>query len=87
MNDDWEQEFHLTPNGWIPGCFFFRGALDKKVVPPDDRVLTLVMEGLDSPIIGGLNVGWRYDWKSKVHSQAEIDRLLAEFGHRPMGGY
>ena len=83
MYDEWEQEFHLTPHGWIAGCFFFRGDLTKFVVLPSDRVLTLVREVLHRSETDGPTITWCYEWKCKDRTQEEIDQLLAEFGHRP----
>jgi len=81
--EEWEQEHHLTPAGWIPGSFFFRGTLAKKVPTPINRVLTLVRESSNMSESSGLKTTWRHDWKSSDLPQDAIDRLLAEFGHRP----
>jgi len=81
--DEWEHEYHLTPNGWLPGSLHFRGTLAKKVPVPIDRVMTMVQENLKSSSSPLLQTTWRPGWQSSGHSQEKIDHLLMRFGRRP----
>lgn len=39
--DDLENDYHLTPNGWVPGDSRFFGKTTNSKPVPADRVLTL----------------------------------------------
>jgi hypothetical protein len=81
--DEWEHEYHLTPNGWVTGSFYFRGTLAKKVSVPIDRVLTMVQENFNSSSSAGLQTSWEQNWQSSGCSQEKIGLLLVKFGDRP----
>lgn len=85
--EEWEQEHHLTPAGWVAGSFFFRGTLARKVPIPSDRVLTLVRECANRLESSGLQTTWRQDWKSSDQPPEAIDHLLGQFGQRPPEQY
>ena len=80
--DEWEHEYHLTERGWVPGSFYFRGTLAKKVPIPLDRVLTMVQENFNSTLFVVPQTSWREGWKSGC-SQETIELLLVRYGHRP----
>jgi hypothetical protein len=42
--NEWEHEYHLTPEGWIRGNFYLRGTLTRNVPVPRNRVITMVQE-------------------------------------------
>jgi hypothetical protein len=42
--DRYEQEYHLTPDGWVAGTFYFYGKAKKRIKPPSNRVLTLMKQ-------------------------------------------
>jgi hypothetical protein len=48
--DEWQHEYHLTPNGWATGSFYFRGTLARNVPIPIDRVLTMIPRIVSSKI-------------------------------------
>lgn len=80
---DWEREYHLTPQGWLTGSSYVLGEIAAEVEPPSDRVLTLVEQ---SRFVSGLSEArsdWRYDWKSPEIGTDDPHKLLAMFGHRP----
>jgi hypothetical protein len=81
--DEWEHEYHLTPNGWTTGSFYFRGTLAKKVPIPIDRVITMIEENFNSSSSPALQRSWRLGWQSFGCSCEGIDLLLMEFGYRP----
>jgi hypothetical protein len=81
--DEWENEYHLTPNGWIAGSFSFRGTLAKKVPIPIDRVLTMVQENFNSSSSPMFQTTWRHGWQSSGYSLEKIDLLLVRFGEEP----
>jgi hypothetical protein len=80
---DWEQEYHLTPEGWVPGSSYVLGEVAAEVEPPDDRVLTMVEQSRLVAGPSGEVSTWRYDWKAPEIIPDDLDRLLAVFGHRP----
>jgi len=81
--DEWEHEYHLTPNGWVTGSFSFRGTLAKKVPIPIDKVMTMVQENFNSTSCPLLQTSWRQGWLSCCCSLEKIDRLFLKFGYRP----
>lgn len=66
--EEWEHEYHLTPNGWATGSFYFRGTLAKKIPIPIDRVLTLVQENFNSSSNVALKRSWRDGWNGSGYS-------------------
>jgi len=80
---DWEQEYHLTPEGWVSGSSYVLGEATAEVEPPDDRVLTMVERSRSVPGPSGEESDWRYDWKSPEINPDVLHKLLAIFGHRP----
>jgi hypothetical protein len=83
LHQDWEQEYHLTPHGWLSGSSYELGEIAAEIKPPTDRILTLVEQSRFVPGPSGAQSDWRYDWKSPEISTDDLYRLLARFGHRP----
>jgi hypothetical protein len=81
--DAWEHEYHLTPNGWVTGSFYFRGTLARKVPVPIDRVLTIVQESFFSSSSPLPQISWRQAWIYSAYSLEKIDSLLIKFGEEP----
>jgi hypothetical protein len=81
--DRYEREYHLTPNGWVLGTFYFYGKAKEKVAPPSDRVLTIVKEVEQSCGFSSEEISWREEWRSKKIEASQIARLLKKFGVHP----
>jgi hypothetical protein len=80
---DWEQEYHLTSEGWFLGSSYVLGEVAAEVELPDDRVLTMVEQSRVVAGPSGEESIWRYDWQSPEINPDALHRLLAVFGHRP----
>lgn len=79
--DRYQRIYHLTPNGWVLGKFYFYATADKDEPAPQDRVLTLVKEVEQSSGYSPEDISWREDFRSP--DEKEIARLLGKFGERP----
>jgi hypothetical protein len=81
--DRYEEEYHLTPRGWEKGDSFYYGRPTKNLVPPQDRVRTMANTNEQSSRFSPPTEGWVEKWRSS--DEAEVDRLLKQFGSRPVG--
>lgn len=79
--DRYERVYHLTPNGWAVGTFYFYGKADKETPAPKDRVLTVVKEVEQSSGFSPEDISWREDFRSSDEKQ--VAQLLKKFGKRP----
>jgi hypothetical protein len=75
--DRTEQEYHLTPNGWVAGSFFVYADKTEDGPVPPDRVETWIEEVLDTSRYSPQIVAWKQIWKSPTVSaevKADLDR-------------
>jgi hypothetical protein len=55
--DQWTQEHHLTPKGWVKGTRTYFGDLEGKVVPrPLDTVETWIQESYQRSGVGARRI-------------------------------
>jgi hypothetical protein len=79
--DRYERVYHLTPNGWVLGKFYFYATADEKEPAPKDRVLTLVKEVEQSSGYSPEEISWREAFRST--DRRAVSRLLKKFGDIP----
>ena len=65
----YEQEHHLTPNGWVSSnrCYVGRVEEPKKGAPPD-RVETWTEHTEQGSSLGQKDTSWKLTWKSEFVS-------------------
>lgn len=85
LSDEW-QEVHLTPDGWVKGSFKVDSGYGKEVRPPENRVLTiLIQETIEA------TEGWFQDMETRIREiwrgsdEKLINELLEKFGPGPDG--
>jgi len=73
-----EREYHLTPNGWVPGTMkdMFTGTIAGTV--PDDRVLTLVWKMVQKSQYEPESRLVIETWRGSI-SDEELEDLRAKF--------
>jgi|SRR6476661_10856821 len=72
--DRTEEEYHLTPSGWVSGSFFVYGDKTEDGPIPQDRVETWIEEIEDTSLYSPQIVSWRKVWESpSVSSEAKAD--------------
>jgi len=81
-----ENEYHLTPQGWLKGSFWVCGAKIEDVPAPSVRVESWIEE-IDGPSGGALpNVSWRRIWESDSateHAKLELRQRFPLPEYRP----
>ena len=77
--DHTEDEYHLTPQGWIGGTHKFYGHAEKVIEPPEDRVETGVRDMTQSHPFAKEFVTWKCIWKSPEYSDDEKKKLWAKY--------
>lgn len=77
--DDFAEEFHLTPSGWMRGTTRFYGKITKKVSPPKDRVQTWNRHAVQSSAFSSEEVDWKILWSDESVSEASVARLLKKY--------
>ncbi len=81
METNWT-EWHLTPEGWIPGVtHLIYGGSKGKADPPPDRCLTCAFEEFQGNPPGGVKSFVTEQWRSDTKEQ--VDALLRKFGECP----
>jgi hypothetical protein len=77
--DEWTQEYHLTPGGWVKGTDTYFRNVSSEVPRPEDAVETWKAEGYQKS-------GWRREdashrciWHDSSMSEAERERLRSQF--------
>lgn len=73
--DDFEVEYHLTPNGWVRGCEWFFGRLQAESPTPVDRLLTLRKRLYQRAPDSVKDTTWTTVWQNPAVSDAEIESL------------
>lgn len=76
--DRTEQEYHLTPSGWIIGSFLVYGE-GKVIEPPVDRIETWVVEKYQSSGFAPESVTKKLIWVSPNYSESEREALKERF--------
>jgi hypothetical protein len=79
--DDYEDEYHLTPRGWVEGDSYYYGKPQKNIAPPKDRVLTLVDHTEQSSRFAPSVSNWVEKWRSS--DAVMVEELISKFGARP----
>jgi hypothetical protein len=77
--DDLETEYHLTPRGWVIGTSHFFGNTEKEIVPPADRVLTMVRRIYQRSGYSPEEKSWREKWRSRKVSDVDLAKLKSKF--------
>ena len=81
METNWT-EWHLTPEGWIPGVtHMVSGGTKGTADPPADRCLTCAFEEFQENAPGGVKSLVTERWRSD--SKQQIEDLLGKFGECP----
>jgi hypothetical protein len=69
--DSTDDEYHLTPHGWVDGTHYFYGHAEKVVDRPKDSVITLVRHMRQSYGSAPEHIEWECIWKSPDYSESE----------------
>ncbi len=77
--DNWDQEHHLTPRGWISGSSRYYGRVDSEVPRPDDAVETWEEHCEQRSAWSSEDRSHRLIWHDPAVSQADRDALRARF--------
>ena len=77
--DDFEVEFHLTPNGWQRGSEWFFGELQAATPSPANRLLTLKQRIYQSSPVATPLVTWVTVWRKSGVPEHEIEELRKKF--------
>ena len=77
--DDFEIEYHLTPNGWRRGSEWFFGRIQADNSVPTDRVLTLKKRAYQRTGDVEREISWSTVWRNPDVSEAELVRLQTTF--------
>ena len=77
--DHTEDEYHLTPHGWVHGTYKFYGHADKIIDPPEDRVETWVRDMKQSHPFAKELITWECIWKSPDYSDDDKKKLWARY--------
>ena len=76
--DRTEQEYHLTPNGWVAGSFYVYGNKTEDVPTPADRIETWIEKIDDSSGRAPEVISWSMVWRSESASE-EVSELHKKF--------
>ena len=76
--DEYKEDVHLTPSGWVYGTFSACGTVTEKPAPVD-RVLTLHKSVYQGSGYSPENVTWEEAWRSSDVSDVYIKELKAKF--------
>ena len=71
--DDFEVEFHLTPQGWKRGSEWFFGRLEAECSPPPDRLLTLRKHLVQPFSSAPKTISWATVWRDTRFTDDELD--------------
>ena len=77
--DDWLQEYHLTPHGWIEGTSTSFGHRGKNVERPNEAVETWTEHLTQSSIYSATYSSKKLIWTSPDHTQQQRDAIRAQF--------
>lgn len=77
--DSTDDEYHLTPNGWVAGTHYYYQEADKILERPKDAVKTIVRSMRQSISFAPEHVTWKCIWKSPNISESEIAALEKKY--------
>jgi len=69
--DSTDDEYHLTPNGWVKGTHYYYGEADKIIERPIDTVGTWVRKMRQSISYAPEDITWDLIWASPDYSESE----------------
>jgi hypothetical protein len=69
--DSTDDEYHLTPNGWVAGTHYCYGETDKIIARPIDTVETWVRKMRQSISFAPEQITWDPIWVSPNYSESE----------------
>jgi hypothetical protein len=75
--DNYEIDFHLTPNGWRTGGVNTTGSPDE--IPPEDRVLTIRKSVYQRSGWSSEDIAWNEIWRSPATSEEELAILISKY--------
>lgn len=77
--DSTDDEYHLTPHGWVEGTSYCYGVTEKVIHRPEDCVETWVREMRQSSGFAKEHVVWQRVWVSPNVSESERVALGKKF--------
>ena len=77
--DSKDDEYHLTPNGWVAGTHYCYGETDKIIARPIDTVETLVRKMRQSSSYAPEVITWELIWKSPDYSESERTEIEKKY--------
>src|ERR1700720_3845015 len=85
LQEHTETEYHLTPHGWLKGCFWVYGTKTEDVPIPSDRVETCVEKIDDGSGVPSPAISWRRVWESDLATQETKAELRQQFPRQNTG--
>lgn len=77
--DSADNEYHLTPKGWVPGTEYIYGETDQIIDPPSDTIETWVRRLQQATGRSPERVGWECIWVSPRCSEFETTGIKRRF--------
>ncbi len=77
--DSTDDEYHLTPHGWVAGTHYFYSNTEKIIDRPTDCVETWVREMRQSYSMAPERITWKCIWNSPDYSESEIAQISKKY--------
>jgi hypothetical protein len=77
--DSADNEYHLTPKGWIPGTEYIYGETDQIVERPADTIETWVRRLQQATSRSPERIEWERVWVSPKYSEIENSNFKGRF--------
>jgi len=78
--DHYQREYHLTPNGWVPGTSRYYGKIQGEEIPrPDDAVGTWLYDEKQSHSFSRPDISFTMIWQNDRVSKDTIVELRRRF--------
>jgi len=77
--DSTDDEYHLTPHGWVDGTHYYYGKSGKIIDRPKDCVETWVRQMRQSYSYAPEHITWKCIWKSPDYSASERMALKKKY--------